>query len=115
MTIIYCPQVHTQYPGETRVHSVDFQDALDSGVLLTGTPTVVDANLPSPEVLTLGNKAVNATSLTINGRSCAAGQAVQFTLACNTAGSYSILVSCGTDGTPAETIKRGVKVIVRSA
>lgn len=115
MTTTRAVQVHTQSTGETRNHAVNFQGKLDSGELLTGTPTVVDANPPSPQVLTIDNKKVNTGTITINDVSCVAGEAVQYRVACTTAGTYNILITCGTTATPAQTVDCVVKLIVVAA
>jgi hypothetical protein len=102
MTDLDALQVHEKGADETRAVSVDFRGKLDSGELLTGTPTVTD----SASVLTLANEAVNSGNVTINGATCAAGQAVTFTVAGGVAGTdYTITVQCGTDATPAQTLE----------
>lgn len=81
--------------GETRNVSIDFAGKLDSGELLTGTPTVEEVG---SSALTITNKQVNATSKTINGRDAAAGEAVQFRVSGLVAGtSYLIKVTVSTD------------------
>ena len=87
--------------GAQRVVSIDLQDDLRSGVLLTGTPTVEEVGGSD---LSIDNKAVNVASLTIDGRTVAIGKAIQFRVSGQKAGkTYQIDVSCGTNGTPAET------------
>ena len=82
--------------------SVSFEGKLDSGELLTGTPTVLEVGTSD---LTLANKAVSTGSLTINGATVATGQAVQFTATGFTGGrTYTIRLSAGTDATPAQTL-----------
>jgi hypothetical protein len=87
--------------GETNVHSVSFAGKLDDGEQLTGTPTVVD----EAGKLTLANKVVNTVALVINDQDVAIGQAVQFTATGYTVANspYTIKITCGTDGTPAQT------------
>lgn len=102
------PQVHELTTDETRNISVDMSGLLDSGELLTGTPTVT-GSVP----LTITNQQKNASALTINGSSVAAGLAVSFTLACSTAGSYTIEVKCGTDAS--QTVEGYIKVNVVSS
>lgn len=80
--------------GEDRNAACHFLDKLDAGELLTGTPTVVDVD----SVLTLSAKAVNAEEITVDDRTCAAGQAVQWHVdggAANTL--YTIRVTVETD------------------
>ena len=80
--------------GETEAVAIDYQDHLDTGELLTGTPTVTEAS----GTLTLGSKAVNTAALTILGRSVAIGQAVQFTAAGAALGvKYVFTITVSTD------------------
>ena len=95
-------QRHCKSPGETKAVSVDVQDMLESGELATGTPTIVEV---STSDLTLANKVVSTGALTINGRTAAIGQAIQFTAAAGTANtSYRIRTTFTTDATPAQTL-----------
>lgn len=81
---------------EVRIVSVDFTGKLDSGELLSGTPTITaDAGAG----LTLTNKAVNSEAITVNSVACAIGEAVQFkadATAAN-AGRWAVEIVCGTD------------------
>lgn len=87
--------------GDVDMVAIDCQDWLDSGELLTGTPTIVEVTTTA---LTLANKAVSTAALTINGRSSAIGQAVQFKVSGQVAGvTYRIRVTVGTNSTPART------------
>lgn len=102
--MVEAPQVHTMEAGETRIISVDYRGKLDSGELLTGAPTVS----VSPSGPTISNEAVNTSSLTINGETVAAGEAVQFKITGATAGTtYTITTKCGTDATPAQEALEG--------
>lgn len=93
--------------GSTRNVAVSFVDALDTGELLTGTPTVTATGL------TITNKAVSTGSLTINGDPAAAGQAVQFSVSGGTAGTeYTITITVNTDSTPAQTFVEEVGLTV---
>jgi len=90
--------------GATRLVAVDLTSELDSGVLLTGTPTVTE----STGTLTLTNKAVSTAALEINDKTVAIGKAVQFLVDAASASdgtTYTIAISVGTDSTPAETLK----------
>src|SRR5512146_2018090 len=99
--------------GEVRNVSVDFTDVLDSGELLTGTPTVSEATTTD---LTFANKAVNTAALTINGRAVAIGAAVQFKVSGQlAAGSpYTITVTATTTATPAQTLKCDLVLVVEA-
>ena len=94
----------TAVVGETRLFSVSFDGKLDSGELLTGTPTVVEVTTSD---LTISNKAVNVAALSINHETVAIGKAVQFKVSGQLAASspYTILITCGTDSDPAQTVK----------
>lgn len=81
--------------------AVGFKEELDSGELLTGTPTVT----VSPTGPTISNVAVSTAALTIDGESHAIGEAVQFKVLGVTARvTYTFTVTCGTDATPAQTL-----------
>lgn len=103
------PQIQTMSAAETRLVSVDFSGKLDSGELLTGTVTTT----VSPTGPTISNAAVNSTTLTINGESVAAGQAVQFKITGVTAATeYVVTLTVATDSTPAETLTGAVAIKV---
>ena len=90
--------------------AVSFQGKLDSGELLTGTPTVVEVTTSD---LTLANKAVSTAALTIDGVSNAIGEAVQFSITGGTAGTtYTINIQVGTDATVAQTLETNVTLEV---
>ena len=80
---------------EVRVVSVSFLGKLDSGELLSGTPTIT---AEAGSGLTLSNKTVNSEAITINGVAHAIGQAVQFkaTATSANAGTWTIDIVCGT-------------------
>lgn len=111
-------------PDEVRACSVDFGDStaanqrtgkLDAGELLTGTPVVTQhRSVPTTaDALTLDDKAVNTSTIEVNGRDCLAGEAVQFTVTGGTAGAkYTVSVKCGTDATPAQTLEAFVTIKV---
>lgn len=82
--------------GETRTPGYSFAGKLDSGELLTGTPTVVEQTTSD---LTITNKVVNTTALTLNNEEVAIGQAVQFKISGQLLANspYVIKITCGTD------------------
>ncbi len=103
MTAATAHQIQSKTATEVRVVAVSFQGKLDSGELLTGTPTIVEV---TTSALTLANKAVSTVALTIDGVSNAIGEAVQFSVTGGTAGvTYTINVQVGTDSTPAQTLE----------
>lgn len=98
---ITLPQRPILSVGDVDVASIDFQDYLDAGELLTGTPTVVEITTTD---LTLANKTVNTSALIIDGRSVAVGKAVQFKVSGQVAGkTYTVQVTVSTDATIART------------
>jgi hypothetical protein len=100
---------HVKHPSEVRNCAVSFVNVLDSGELLTGTPTVS----ATPTGLTFASIKVNTVALTINGATVAVGQAVQFKVTGGTSGvKYQIEVSCGTDATPAQTLYAELDLLV---
>ena len=106
------PQKHYKTASEVINCSVSFADYLDSGELLTGTPTA--AELTSSD-LTIASVAVSTTALTINGVSVDIGEAVTFSVSGGTADTdYTIIVSCGTDATPAQTRYGRVRLRVQT-
>lgn len=105
---IEAPQQYQLAESETALVSVDFQPLLDSGELLTGTPTVAEITTTD---LTLANAAVNTAALTVNGVAVAISEAVQFSVTgAQPSTAYRIRVTCGTDSTPAQTRTQIVRV-----
>lgn len=97
-------------PSEVRNVRVGFKDMLDTGELLTGTPTLS----VSPAGLTTASPAVNGTTLTLDDESYVAGQAVTFVISSGTAGVvYEISITVSTDAT--QTFQRYVYVSVETA
>ena len=102
MTTNLADQVQCKTASEARNVAVNFQGKLDSGELLTGTPTVVEVTTSD---LTIDNVAVNTAALTIDGVSVAIGEAVQFRVSGGNAGTdYTIRIDVGTDASPAQTL-----------
>lgn len=99
----------TMSANDTEVVSVNYNQWLDSGELLTGTPTVVEV---TTSALTLGSKAVNTTALVVLGRNVAVGEAVQFTVTTATTGVYTIRITASTDASPARTAVRDLELTV---
>lgn len=100
-------QTHCMTANETRNIAVSFVSLLDSGELLTGTPTVTASGL------TIANKVVNVAQLTIDGDTVEIGQAVQFNVTGGTAGtSYDVTILCDTDASTAQTLEGEVTIQV---
>lgn len=103
------PQRHTKSVSEVANVAIDLRGLLDSGELFQGTPTITEVTTTD---LTLSNKAINGSSLVINGQTCVAGQAVTFRVSGGVAGSeYAINITATTNATPAQT--RLVKIRLR--
>lgn len=95
------PQRHRKCVSETRLVGIDMRGLLESGELLTGTPTVAEVTSTD---LTLSSKQVNSGTIVVNGATCVAGQAVRFLVAGGVAGeTYTIRVTVSSNGTPAQT------------
>jgi hypothetical protein len=104
------PDRNAKTASEVRNVKVDFYGKLDSGELLSGTPTVEEV---STSDLTFASVAKNSTTITINDRSVSANQAVQFKVSGGVSGrTYTIRVTCATDSTPAQTLIAYVKLRV---
>lgn len=102
------PQRPFKSVSGTRNVSISFSDMLDVGELLNGTPTIVEvAGTGSPTTdLTLSNKVVSTSALTINDVSVPLGEAVQFAVTGGLVANspYSITITVATDSTPAQSL-----------
>lgn len=104
------PEQQTKTVSEVRNVAVSFVGKLDSGELLTGTPTTAEVTTTD---LTFSNQAVNTAALTINDKTVPIGMAVQFKVIGGVAlSTYEITVVCGTDATPAQTLYGNVSMAV---
>ena len=110
------PQIQPASVGSVRNIAVSFAKELDSGELLTGTPTITDANPNSPEDLTISNKVISTAVLTINGVTVPVAEAVQ----CNVSGfieanfPYTLDIIIGTDATPTQTLVGSIIISLAS-
>ena len=110
MTTIYALDRPIKSVSEVCNVAVDFTDLLDSGELLTGTPTIVEVTTTA---LTLSDKAVSTAALIINGRTVIIGAALQFKVVGGAAGTeYEIRLTCATNSTPAQTRIARIKLLV---
>lgn len=107
MSVIALQQQPQMSVGDTETFGIDYTGWLDSGELLTGTPTVVEVISTD---LTISNKVISTVLLTILDESdVAIGAAVQFVVSGQLTGiTYTVRVTIGTDATPARTIVRDV-------
>lgn len=104
-------ELRSKTEDEVRNGAVDFQGRLDSGEVLTGTPTVT----ASPAGLTFSSVQVNGSSLVVNGVTVSAGEGVQFRVSGGTAGTtYTITVECTTDASPAQTLREYLSLKVKA-
>jgi hypothetical protein len=107
---VVAPQIHEQSVGEIRAYAVDFQGKLDTGELLTGTPTVTEVGTSD---LTISARVINTSELTINGATVAIGEALQFNVVATgaTVGKvYTILCQATTDNS--QTLNGHIKVLI---
>lgn len=104
------PQRHTKTAGEVRNIAVDLRGKLDSGELLTGTPTIVEVTTAD---LTLSNKVVNTAAIIVNNLAVPIGQAVQFKVTGGVAGTaYTLRITVTTTATPAQTLIENLQLKV---
>jgi hypothetical protein len=102
LTTNTAPQRQCKSVTEDRNVAISFVGKLDSGELLTGTPTVVEVTTSD---LTITNVAVNTAALTVNGKAVAIGQAIQCQITGGVAGTtYTVRATGASDATPAQTL-----------
>ena len=89
--------------------SIDCKGELDEGEALTGAVTI-----PAVTGLTFSNAAVNTSTLTINGRSVPAGEALTFNVKGTTAATYTITAWANTTATPSQTVDAKIKLKIVS-
>lgn len=99
--------------SEARNLAVNFQGLLDSGELLTGTPTIVEETTGD---LTLSGKKVSTAQLTILDKTVAIGEAVQFHVASGgiAAKRYKFSITTVSDASDAQTFVVIIYLDVRS-
>lgn len=92
------PQIGRISAGDIETVAIDFRLQLDDGELLTGTPTVAEVTTTD---LTIDDETVNTGELVILTETVVAGQAVQFTVSGQVAGStYRVRITVITDSDP---------------
>jgi hypothetical protein len=102
--------------SDVDVISVDCTDWLDSGELLTGTPTITERT--SFGDIAFANNVVNGSAITMFGRTIAASSAVQWKVSGQSRKAngdpqiYEVEFSVTTDATPARTLVRSVELEV---
>lgn len=96
MSVNTAPDIRSVAVGATRNCAISYVNVLDTSEVLTGTPTVVEVTTTD---LTITNKVVNTSTLTIDKQTCTAGQAVQFRVSGQLAAHspYTIKVTVSSD------------------
>ena len=101
---------HTKREAEVRTSHASFDEALEEGELLTGTPTLT---VSPAGTLTADTPALTTGDVDISGRSVAAARALSFRISGGTEGvSYIVTVTAASDGSPAQTIELDCPVSV---
>lgn len=97
--------------GEIRTSRVDFTKELSDGETLTGTPTVSLATNDSG-ALTFGNIGLASSYINRHGETVASNRAVEFSITAVRKGTFKVLISVSTNGSPSQTLKLQVQVQV---
>lgn len=101
-------EIWSKGASEVRNAAISFVGKLDNGELLSGSPTVT-----ATTGITIASAAKNSTTVTIDGESVAANQAVTFRVSGGSAGSsYTITASCATDAALPQTLIATVRLNV---
>lgn len=96
------PGVRTVSSDAVEIVAVDESFELDAGETLTGTPTVTEIDTSD---LTITNKSLNSSSMSINGNDSSASCAVLFRISGQKSGKlYHIKYTVGTTSSPARTL-----------
>ena len=107
--VVTLTPTYTVSVGDIEMVAIDYTRHLDESETLTGTPTAV---LVGSGTLTIANVGLNASTREILGRDVAANCAVQFKISGQATGvTYTIRVTATTNGTPARTVVRDVKIV----
>ena len=108
----YAPQIGEKTISEVRNVAVSFSGLLDTGEVLTGTPTVIVASpAESPQNLTIASPVVNTAIIVVNGVSVPIGEAIQFSVSGGLVNTdYVIQISCDTDATPTQTLYGSIRL-----
>lgn len=101
-------EIWSKGASEVRNAAISFAGKLDSGELLSGSPTV-----SATTGITIASADKNATTITIDGESVIANKAVTFRVSGGTAGSsYTITTTCATDASVPQTLICTVRLLV---
>lgn len=101
-------EIWSKGASEVRNAAISFVGKLDSDELLSGTPTVT-----ATTGITIASASRNSTTMTIDGESVLASQAVTFRVSGGTAGSsYTITATCATDASLPQTLYATVRLMV---
>lgn len=86
--------------GEGFNDTVDIEGLLKGSELATGTPLVVEVNTTD---LSITNKAVNTVEQTVEGRTVAIGEGIDYTISGFVKGIYRLKITLITTATPVAT------------
>lgn len=102
-------EIPSKTPSEVRNGAISLSHLLNTGELLTGTPSVS----ATPSGLTFSNAAVNSGILTVKGVSVPIGEAIQFSISGGTSGVvYTCTAVCSTTASPTQTVNVVFKLLV---
>ena len=114
MATIHLPRErYTWKVGSTRTPRLSYDEVLETDELLTGTPTVVEVTTSD---LTIDNKAVSISALSINNETIATGRALTFRASGHLVANapYAIKITVSTDATPAQTFVKELIIDVEA-
>lgn len=98
------PQVPTVVVGETRNGRLSFANLLDSGELLTGTPTLTEIGTTH---MTFSNVSVTTAAMEVNDVQESAGTVVTFkVVGFQGDRMYRVIATAPTNSTPAQELKK---------
>jgi hypothetical protein len=113
MSVNTAPQIPTVVVGESNNFAVSFANVLDAGELLLAVAAVVEETTSD---LAIDHAAVNAQTLSINGRSVQPGKAVQFRVSRQQAehSPYTLRLIVTTNSDPPQTKVRTIRFAAES-
>ncbi len=102
--------LYSKRAGETRNVAVDMSGKLQTGELLTGTPTVVEWG---SSALTISSPGLNLEDQVIAGKIALVNRAVVFTVAGGVSGTlYTIRITAVSDADAAQTLIEEIQIRV---
>lgn len=117
---VRAPEIYPVKKGEVRNGAVDMMGLLDSGEVMSGTPTIAEFTenkenkvLTASTDLTFSNVKLNTAVITINGQEVPISMGVQFRVD-TTNGvvttRYIAVITAVTNSDPVQTIKREITI-----